>query len=95
MPPSPPQVPDMYPKTSMLIELPRESRCPLDAPPGSAKLFAVIKPVTLEQEMLMKDPLMVQRAAVKGKRFGMLCLAEMLWRGEDGFEVHAREAIRW
>lgn len=85
---------NLRPKTSMLIELPRETRCPLDAHPGSGKLYAVVKPIS-DMDNALNEPLACLRAAVKGSTPGILHIAERLWRGSEGFDVDYRESIRW
>lgn len=84
----------LRPKTSMLIELPRESRCPLGAPLGPSKLYAVVKPMS-DLDDSYKDNLMCARSAVQGQKEAILHMAERMWRGSMGCEVDYREAIRW
>ena len=84
----------LRPKSSMLIELPRESRCPLHAPLGNSKLYAVVKPLN-DFDDSYQDNLMCTRSAVNGQKEAILHLAERLWRGSMGWEVDCREAIRW
>lgn len=60
------EVPNLKQKTSMLIKVPREARCPLQAPLGDGKLYALVRAATSE-DIEPPSGLELSRLAVKGR----------------------------